>query len=527
MANESERAAWSAWSHSIQDFWTRHQDRFQDNGGEVLVEAQVTMPHYLFGNFQLGNYLRIYQGLRPVAWVRRQETFAVAIARAFGAHDSVNATPEMAANAKARAKTMFDNLPPAGHALREAVEAIQVDGVPMGDLIYDDVLRNHERATLERKDEALFQAIHSALTHQILANQVLDQRPIRALVVGHIVYTHFGVMVRVALSRNIPVYSRKPATRRFIVRRFDTVGQTVSHECFFTPDELDHLSPESRAHVAGVGRKVINDRFEGVVDRSDLKGAFSAFDASRQKVDRTTLMTRLRLDPARPTIAVMSHAFPDSPHIGSWDLYTDYFVWLKETLRLLSDMPHLNVLVKGHPDSSHYGMKPLEAALVHALGAPHVKRLPPDINTASLETACDALVTVRGSVGLEFGLRGMPVILAGEAPYSGWGFTHEPRSVKDYADLLGRVGALPAPDSEARQRAALFAGLYYDFSRVPCIFLTDAPGAPWLFPKDWVDHLNASREALRKHDLDEDPAFRNFGLMLRDGHRHLMDHENA
>ena len=46
------------------------------------------------------------------------------------------------------------------------------------------------------------------------------------------------------------------------------------------------------------------------------------------------------------------------------------------------------------------------------------------------------MVTAHGTAGLEFSCFGIPVVLAGSPFYSGFGFTIDPKTADEYADLI-------------------------------------------------------------------------------------------
>jgi len=52
------------------------------------------------------------------------------------------------------------------------------------------------------------------------------------------------------------------------------------------------------------------------------------------------------------------------------------------------------------------------------------------------------LLTVHGTAGLEYACFGIPTILAGTPLYAGFGFTHEPQTVEEYAILVRNAATL-------------------------------------------------------------------------------------
>ncbi|MDP1611551.1 MAG: hypothetical protein Q8M11_10885 [Sulfuritalea sp.] len=172
----------------------------------------------------------------------------------------------------------------------------------------------------------------------------------------------------------------------------------------------------------------------------------------------------LSLDPARQTAVIFAHILYDATFFYGESLYDDYEQWLVETVRLAIANPRMNWIVKVHPVNvwrSQMDGAPLEQlevqALTRAFGKlpDHVKIMPADtpINTASLFDVADVGLTVRGTIGMELPCLGIPVVTAGTGRYSGLGFTIDPGSREEYAQVLSALHLQPRLDSESRSLA--------------------------------------------------------------------------
>ena len=58
---------------------------------------------------------------------------------------------------------------------------------------------------------------------------------------------------------------------------------------------------------------------------------------------------------------------------------------------------------------------------------------------STLKDSLSAAVTCQGSIGLEYPCLGIPAILASGTPYSGFGFTNEPRTEDEYFSHLKNI----------------------------------------------------------------------------------------
>ena len=85
----------------------------------------------------------------------------------------------------------------------------------------------------------------------------------------------------------------------------------------------------------------------------------------------------------------------------------------------------------------------------------HVKivRSDTDLKTRSLFPVVDYVLTVNGTVGMEFPCYGVPAILAGTGRYDGRGFTVEPSTREEYFKTLKCLHTMPQLSGEALRLA--------------------------------------------------------------------------
>jgi Capsule polysaccharide biosynthesis protein len=90
---------------------------------------------------------------------------------------------------------------------------------------------------------------------------------------------------------------------------------------------------------------------------------------------------------------------------------------------------------------------------------PHVKLVYPEteLSTYSLFEIADYAVTVRGTVGIESALFGIPVVTAGTGRYSGRGFTLDSSTRHEYLERLAALETYPRLSAEQTELAERFA----------------------------------------------------------------------
>jgi capsule polysaccharide export protein KpsC/LpsZ len=137
-------------------------------------------------------------------------------------------------------------------------------------------------------------------------------------------------------------------------------------------------------------------------------------------------MTRntLGLSSDRKVALIFPHILWDGSFFFGEDLFDDYTEWLVETIRAAVANPRLQWVVKLHPahvvktKQGNYPEKPAELKVIEQVFGTlpaHLKLVYPDteISTYSLLEIADYTITVRGTVGIEAALFGIPVVTAG------------------------------------------------------------------------------------------------------------------
>ena len=142
-------------------------------------------------------------------------------------------------------------------------------------------------------------------------------------------------------------------------------------------------------------------------------------------------------------VLVAPHAFSDSPHDNGLDMiFSDYYSHLKETLLFINQKANTeNIvwLVKPHPSSAIYNEIGIVEQLVKKIDNSNILMCPKKINSYNLSFICDNVITLRGTIGLEFACQGKYSITAGIAPYSNLGLSFQPKNKKKYFYLIKNI----------------------------------------------------------------------------------------
>lgn len=332
--------------------------------------------------------------------------------------------------------------------------------VQVGDLILDSAIRSGgAQMSLVRRWAWI---IRSA----VLAEQVL--RSIEALcrlrnpeliVVSSRSYASLhGLLSRYGKERGLKVLNCAPAFISFTTRDPNQFRLRTSPR----PDAQDFVAnARTDAAIREKIKNYIEERFSVSSVNKDFRRGTTPRDTNRkQELEYAqNCLAHLREQSEKPIIYLAPHVFADAVHMEGPQLFRDYLDWFVRTIRAVQSLPGATWVTKSHPAAADYG----ELSLIRDMLRKHDKadrvlQLDDATPPAEIMAAANAVVTVRGTVGMEFGAHGKIVLLAGGARYSHLGFSISPESKEEYFRSLAAL----ADSSSIRVDAfAAKAALYY------------------------------------------------------------------
>jgi hypothetical protein len=426
------------------------------------------------------------RGWRPVFVTNRHDPWHEQYLRAFGYRDFAfieDSWPPEGALAE-RAEEML-----AGCGSVIDVIGLRFRGVEVGRHTASIVLKRLSRGpnrverpsgtsgSLDLDDPVTRERLRRALEHSlrtvVAAERIIEEVEPEKLIVSEKGYTPWGEFCDVAFHREIDVlhWYRSQLEHRLMFRRYrwhDRYGH------FFS------LCDETWAEL----RTLAWSEADGEALKSDMASTYrsgswfqrkSTLKGKREKTP-DEIRRELRLDPERKTAFVFSHILDDATYWFGENLFLDYAEWLLETIGAACANPHVNWVIKMHPEnvrnqekvSGGYRLGELDEYRLIKGRFPelpeHVRLMVPedDTNTVSLFGFADHAITVRGTIGLEFPCFGTPTFTAGTGGYSGRGFTIDSESAEQYLARLSSIQDVAPLDAETTALAQRFSyGVFY------------------------------------------------------------------
>jgi hypothetical protein len=391
-------------------------------------------------------------------------------------------------------------------------------GAHVGEQTLSTLSRRFERGRISLSDPpvraALEHILRESMQSVVAGERLLDELTPDVVLFNEKNYAGFGSIYDLALERNANVI-------QFVMSGIHWRDALIFKR--FT-EETRRVHPTS---LSGESWKRVRALTWAEERDAELREEFAlrygsehlhpdaGLQAGKQIKSADEVRVQLGLDPAKKTAVIFSHVLWDANMFFGEDLFEDQETWLVETVRAACANDALNWVVKLHP-ANRYKSDSADLndaiAIREALGElpDHVQLLWPetDINTYSLFAVADIGVTIRGTIGMELPVFGIPTLTAGTGRYSGLGFTIDSATASEYLERLAHAHEIALLNDDAvllakRHAYALFRMRPFRFTTYRSHFM----------PPDRLRHpLSHNLELTTRsaHEIEEAPDLREF-----------------
>jgi len=331
------------------------------------------------------------------------------------------------------------------------IETYAVDGIPVGDIAITGVSRyfrslHSGRNIEETENNAYLECVvreyfYSSLVSSHVAQRSIDDMKPDRLIMIRGVYPLWGPAVYAAVLRDIPVlywgygYEKESVFMRFVIKEdFEQIHSPQKTYWSTIKDKKLTEKEDLRLDIYMTNR--INKLSQGRISYGDT------FPSVEQ------LKEILNIQPEKKIWMINSHCNWD------WDIYIENKIffrdpveWFIKTFEIAMDNTSVEWIIRTHPAENNKNTKLLckDIILQKFKTIPsHIKIITSDsdINSYSMFPLVDGCITMQSTVGFEMALFGKPVILGDYGFYGDKGFTHDPKTLQEYTDLLNNIESI-------------------------------------------------------------------------------------
>lgn len=318
---------------------------------------------------------------------------------------------------------------------------LRINGVEIGDLVYDTYLRFKPAPVVDPKDPYLKELLYYAAKTYYGIENVLSHHLFDLFISTYTSYVDHGIAVRLCLAKGIKVVCTGAFNQVFVS---PTPGFPYHKRNFHFYQQW--ITDVNQAEIQSLGAQIMQKRFSGEVDSVTGYMKKSSFDPSSVEM----------IGSGQKKCIVMAHDFFDSPHVYGSMLFPDYFSWLEFILKCASECETHRYYVKPHPNAvrdSEFFYRELaqKYASITFLD-------PRTSNNSILKSSFTCVFTLNGTVAHEFPYGGIPAVTAGDNPHSRFKFSYQAKSIAELRELVLNPERVPSLIS--REEVELFAGVH-------------------------------------------------------------------
>jgi hypothetical protein len=319
-----------------------------------------------------------------------------------------------------------------------------VDKVDIGEHIYDNFLRKELLATNRKLSVKYLLYVYRGCYYYYRSKYILKNKGVTDIIVNAMVYTNAILMkAAVNLNREITIWN----TEIFSVDKF-SVSKVSSLNCV---NEI----PNNRI----VKLKYI-EIMKSYLNKKNIDKVFENYYKRPVWITKEDCAVDIDIsyDKSRKNIFIFSHAFNDAIRYANNIIFSDYYIWLEETLEILSSNNNINIFIKPHPDEHKYHYKKKAIYIYDNLNSRNTEAniyFADNLTNDSIFSIADAIITVCGTIGIEAPCFGIPVMSASKTYYDEVKITVNSHNFEEYKQNLMQIHRLKKLSNEKRYMAKL------------------------------------------------------------------------
>ncbi len=490
----------------------------------VLVEAIIEPLAYIMTNIVIARPLMETYGLPGAGLLNKPNRKIENLFKSYGINTFYYLSD--------RKQGVFQSIKNAWKAVQLLGEVKNVDDflnlklneISLGKVVYDNYLRSSGFGTLERVNCRAFEGLVTSIGYLEYLENIFQAGNFPVLVQAERQFIPSGLVCQTALKHKTVIFSRGGGPTTFTLCRFDALDQYYNNTHRSTQELFDYIYNNYRKEAVRGGGEHINRRFSGEPAHYDIPDAALAFKKGDERLTREEFCRRLSWDPQKPIVGIMANNLIDGVFTDNWELFRDYLTWFRETAKAIRNIDHVQWFIKPHPTDVLYKIRTSIKSEYERLAGdcPHIRFFPEGVSGSSIGDFADAILTVRGSAGIEYSCLGIPCVIAGESLYSGLGFTHEPKTQEEYFKILRNIDKLKRLTPEQVERAKTFAYIYGVLSRVKAEYLPHS--SPFGDDDEKLIWENAA-EILAAIKPQDDRLGAMAKIQIQRKHRHLINYD--
>ena len=310
------------------------------------------------------------------------------------------------------------------------LERFKISNILIGDLLYDTYLKsNYElKPTIDLNDKNFKLFVENFISLFLVWENFIIKNKVKAIISSHCVYS-LGIPIRIGSKYNIDSFVINAENIFRIKKKF----QFQFYEVKFFKKIFNNLNNINQKLLLKKAREKIQNKIEGKYSSDYHYITKSPFGNEIKKININKKNKNI--------FVIATHDFVDAPHAMGNSLFTDFYQWFSFLCKLSKQTDDI-WLVKTHPafDGEYKRYIDYERLVVKNIckNFPNITILPQNITHQQIiKMGADAVLTVNGTIGVDYPIFGVPVINASRFnPHINYKFNLHPRSINELKEMI-------------------------------------------------------------------------------------------
>ena len=324
-----------------------------------------------------------------------------------------------------------------------------INGVNIGDLLYDTYLRFRVQPTLFINDYFLHKLIFSSNLFFLKLDKLYKKYKFKIFFTSYTSYIHHGLHVRYFLKKKVKVFSVKK-TRKYNKRI--KKNDTKHSEDFSQYKNIKNIIKKNKKllHLSQVD---LNYRFSEIKKKSSL----SYMNIDTYNLKKNSNLNLKILDNIDGVMLLQD--FYDSPHDWGKLAFDDFYIWTFFTLNIISKYK-LKIAVKPHPNSWYNSLDSIVIYERLKKKFPNIIWLDKDFPNKIIFKKIKFGISARGTVLFELAYHGIKALSCGVYPGIDFNFTIHADNKYQYKYNLLNIEKIKKPKF-TKKDLLIYNYLYY------------------------------------------------------------------
>lgn len=311
---------------------------------------------------------------------------------------------------------------------KKDIEKIKIEGILIGDLLYDAYLKKNKKPTLYIGDENFNNFSIKFIESFLFWKNYIFKNDIKFIICNHTVYES-ALTIRIAF--------KKKSCKCFQVTQESVFQLTEKNKFSYKQFEVYNykeifkkLNIKNQRKLKKLSSERIKLRFNGTVGVDMGYSTKSGYGSKFYK--KRVLKKSLKIK-----ILIATHDFLDNPHAYSGNIFSDFYEWMKYLCEFSKNNKY-DWYVKCHPDFRPESLSILKLLLNNYPNINFIK--PTTSHHQIIDEGIDIVFTMYGTIGWEYPYLGVPCINATyNNPRFRYNFNINPRNFVEYKKILNNL----------------------------------------------------------------------------------------